>query len=313
MADHDLDRRVSAPFGVSVSGNLVSGTIWFPDDAVIAAVAIVHGDGAQDRLSAGGYAPLINALLDRGIAVASWDKPGVGASGGNWLLQSMSDRADETRAVLHLLKERFQGTAIGALGFSQAGWVLPSLTRADADFLILAGAAMSWQQQGAYFTRMRLRQAGLDAPTIAATLAAQAIADDRAFGPNATADDAPAGMTPDRWRFIRQNRGAESRQALMALDVPLLAIWGAEDLNVDPVRNAARFRQALAGRDAPTRIIVLPDATHGLLKAPAYNWQLSEDWSHYAVARFLLEGRHAYAPGALDAISDWIEGGYEGD
>lgn len=307
LADHDLDRRVSEPFGVTVSNDQLSGTIWLPDDTVIAVVAIVHGDGAQDRTMAGGYAPMINVLLDRGIAVASWDKPGVGSSDGNWLLQSMSDRTDETRSVLQFLEERFEGAAIGALGFSQAGWVLPSLTNADADFLILVGAAVSWQDQGEYFTRVRLRREGLGEQEIDTALAEQDLEDDRAFGRKATADDAPVGMSPERWGFVRQNRGVDSRQALSSLGLPLLALWGAEDLNVDPTRNAATFEEMLGRQDSATRITILPDATHGLLKASVYNCQLSEDWSYYAAARYLLEGRYAFAPGALDTISDWVK------
>ena len=133
-----------------------------PTGEALAVVALVHGDGTQDRTSFGGYAPMINALLERGIAVASWDKPGVGSSGGNWLHQSMPDRTAETRAVLHLLAASFEGVPIGALGFSQAGWVLPSLSPQDADFLVLVGAAVSWQDQGAHYTAVRLRQEGLE-------------------------------------------------------------------------------------------------------------------------------------------------------
>ena len=218
MTDHDVDRRVREPFDVTVSGIEISGTIWLPDEAVIAAVAMVHGDGAQDRTMSGGYAPMINTLLDHGIAVASWDKPGVGLSEGNWLRQTMMDRTVEARRVLQLLDERFVDKEIGVLGFSQAGWVLPSLTRADADFLILIGAAVSWQDQGDYFTRVRLRRAGLDAQEIESALAEQASDDDRVFGKDATVADAPPGMSPDRWRFIRQNRGRAHLAHLSALN-----------------------------------------------------------------------------------------------
>lgn len=65
--------------------------------------------------------------------------------------------------------------------------------------------------------------------------------------------------------------------------------------------NAAIYREILAGHDARSRIVIWPDAAHGLLRANAYNWQLS------AELRFVLEGRYAYASGALDAIMDWIE------
>lgn len=307
LADHDLDHRASETFGVTTTGERISGTIWLPEDTPTAVVAVVHGDGAQDRTSSGGYAPLINAFLDRGIAVASWDKPGVCLSEGNWLLQTMPDRTAETRAVLALLKERFDGNVVGALGFSQAGWVVSSLTRADADFLITVGAAVSWQDQSDYYTRVRLRREGFGEEAITAALAEQQSEDERIFGATATPQDRPTGMSRDRWQFIRQNRGADSREALATLDIPLLAIWGADDLNVNPTRNAEIFREELAGRAELTRILVLPNATHALLKAPTYSWQLTQDWSDLAVARFLFEGRYAYAPDALETVFGWVE------
>ncbi len=304
LADQDLSRWAAERLDFVASGHAMSGTIWLPDIAPVAVVVLVHGDGAQDRTAAGGYAPIINVLLERGLAVASWDKAGVGASEGNWRHQSMADRTAETRAALRRLKHRFDGIAIGALGFSQAGWVLPPLTREDADFLVLVGAAVSWRDQGVYFARVRLASEGLGPSAIDAAIAAQQVEDERVFG--ASAERAPDGMSQDRWRFVRQNRGADARAPLSTLDLPLLAVWGADDLNVDAARNAAVYRDVLAERDVPTRIILWPDATHGLLKAPAYNWQLVEDWSWFAYARFLVEGRHAFAPGALGMIADWI-------
>ena len=307
LADHDLEWRHSEGFEFSAAGQSVSGTLWLPDGRALAAVVLVHGDGAQDRTAAGGYAPLINSFLDRGIAVAAWDKPGVGASEGNWLLQSMEERTAETRAALHQLTTRLEGIAVGAVGFSQAGWVLPGLSRQEADFLVLIGPAVSWRDQGRYYTRMRLGQAGSSAAEIDQTLAEQARANDRIFGADASPSDAPAAMSPDRWRFIQQNRHADARQHLSRLEPPLFAIWGADDLNVDAPHNAALYQSLLEERAAATKILVWPEATHGLLKAPAYNWQLAQEWSWAAQLRFVAEGRYAFAPGALGAITDWIE------
>lgn len=306
LADHDLDRRDQERFDFAVAGHDIAGTLWLPDQAPRVAVVLVHGDGAQDRSAAGGYASLINTFLDQGIAVAAWDKPGVGASGGNWLHQTMADRTVETRAALRNLDRRFAEIAVGAVGFSQAGWILPALTRADADFLVLIGAAVSWRDQGDYYTRMRLAQDGLAPEAIARIVADNVQANESAFGPKAQAADAPEGMAPDRWRFIQKNRNADSRADLARLDLPLLAIWGAKDLNVDASGDAAIYRALLAEQNPHTRILLWPDATHGLLKAAAYNWQLTENWSWFATLRFVAEGRHAYAPGALNAIIDWI-------
>ncbi|MFQ6548120.1 alpha/beta hydrolase [Aestuariibius sp. 2305UL40-4] len=306
LLDHDLDRRSSEPFDVISSDKVVSGTLWLPDGAAQAAVVLVHGDGPQDRTSAGGYAPLINAFLDSRIAVASWDKPGIGGSDGNWLHQSMADRAAETRIALDQLTQRFDDAAIGAVGFSQAGWVLPRLTSDDADFLVLIGPAVSWQDQGDYYMRTRLKRNGMGDDAIAQALADANRDDERVFGAAAQPGDAPDGMSQDRWRFIRENRDEDARQALAQLNLPLLAIWGADDLNVDTATDAATYRRLLGDRLDGTQIIVWPMATHSLLKADAYNWQLTEDWSRFATLRFVAEGRHAFAPGALEAITEWI-------
>jgi len=62
----------------------------------------------------------------------------------------------------------------------------------------------------------------------------------------------------------------------------------------------------LKTRNTGSEITLCPKATHGLLKSSPYNWQRVEDWSWVAKARFVLEGRFAFAPGALKEITNWI-------
>jgi len=125
----------------------LEGTLLLPDGiSSPPVVLLVHGDGAQDRWSAGGYLPLVNYLLSQGIAVFSWDKPGVGSSQGNWLAQSMADRADEAAQALEKLNTlpELKNSRLGFLGFSQAGWVVPRASRqSNADFAVLIGAAIN--------------------------------------------------------------------------------------------------------------------------------------------------------------------------
>ncbi|WP_449101663.1 alpha/beta hydrolase family protein [Pseudomonas veronii] len=304
---YGLDRRASEPFAFDANGLRLAGTLWLPDHAATAAVVLVHGDGPQDRTSQQGYDPLINALLDAGIAVVSWDKPGIGDSPGNWLSQSMTDRYVDVRSALSALRSRLPAIPVGALGFSQAGWVLPRLASGDADFLVLVGGAVSWQRQGDYYTRTRLQRTGMSEPDIDATMARIAAADERLF---ASAQVPPValldGMSAERWAFVRRNLHEDAIGALEKLDIPLLALWGADDLNVDPEASAALYRKALGGNHPANRIEVIPDATHGLLKAAAYNTQLTSEWSWFTTMRFLMEGRLAYAPGALETINAWV-------
>ncbi|MEM8657789.1 MAG: alpha/beta hydrolase [Pseudomonadota bacterium] len=306
LLDHDLDRHTAEPLEFTVDGQTVAGTLWRPAGDPRAVVALVHGDGPQDRTSAGGYAPLINVLLDADLAVASWDKPGIGGSAGNWLDQSMEDRTAELRAALATLGG--EGVPLGVLGFSQAGWVVPGLEAGAADFLVLVGAAVSWQRQGRYYTRTRLEREGLTPEAVDAAMADVATDNARLFGPDAQYDaGALGGLSEARWHFIRRNRNSDATAALGALTLPTLAVWGAEDLNVDPRANSAKYAVLLGERHPESRIMLIPEATHGLLKAGPYNHQLVENWPLSAKIRFLWEGRHAFAPGALTALTGWID------
>ena len=153
---------------IDLHGTFISGSDTGP------IVLIVHGDGAQDRWSAGNVLPLVNALVDAGLSVFSWDKPGIGSSTGNWLQQTMQDRAAEAAAALAAIRAMpgGQDRTVGFLGFSQAGWVLPRLPSItdDVDFLVLVGPAINWRGQGRYFATVRMLNEGLPREMIAAEL-----------------------------------------------------------------------------------------------------------------------------------------------
>lgn len=304
LEDHDLGKWPSRPLEFAGADGALAGTLWLPEGVAWGTVLLVHGDGPQDRTSGGGYAPLINALLDAGLAVGSWDKPGVGASEGNWLAQSMEDRAEEVRRALAAAGER--GGPMGVLGFSQAGWVVPKLAFGEADFMVLVGPAVNWGDQGRYYTERRLEAEGFGVAEIAAELEVQAEAADAVFGPGVAYSSA-SGLSEARWGFVARNRESDARADLDVLSVPVLALWGAEDLNVDAATDAETYRRILEGRHPETQIRVVLGATHGLLKAGAYNYQLVSQWPWWAEARFLFEGRYAYAPGVVDDIAGWIK------
>lgn len=308
LGDHDLSHRSSENFGFEANGIQLTGTLWLPDRSVIAAVVFAHGDGPQDRFAGGGYQPLINALLDAGIAVASWDKAGIGGSQGNWLDQSMEDRAVETGSALDALAMRIDDAPVGALGFSQAGWVLPRLAPNQADFIVLVGPAVSWRDQGTYYTATRLRLKGASETEISEALAQAADENERLFGAEAQFD--PSQFSDDmdeaRWAFIQRNRNEDARDFLGDFDIPTLAMWGENDLNVDAANDAAIYRAALLDHHPANDVVIVPSATHGLLKASPYNAQLTSTWPWHTVLRFTMEGRYAWAPGSLDVIINWI-------
>ncbi|GAA6176359.1 CocE/NonD family hydrolase [Sulfitobacter pacificus] len=320
LGDFELPQDNQQTVVFSQGGNTLQGTlITASGDGPV--VLLVHGDGPQDRWSSGGYLPLVNTLLDAGISVFSWDKPGVGTSTGNWLRQSMNDRADETLAAIEALRQ-LPGVGqrpIGLLGFSQAGWVLPRVPALtdDVSFLLLMGGAINWQSQGRYYATIRLEREGKTPAEIATELTRQAKAHRVWFEDDATYDEYLAAersagqregrtLSKDRFLFALLNHHEDARRNIAGLTLPVLVLSGADDLNADPQETVSVYRSLLNGVHPQSRFHIVPDATHSLLSARRYNYQHLDQWPFTTQARFLLSGRNAYADGVLKTATDWI-------
>lgn len=321
IADFEIPDVTATGVGFEHGGATLQGTLLEPSDTG-PILLIVHGDGAQDRWSDAGYLPLVNALIDAGVSVFSWDKPGVGASSGNWLHQTMQNRAAEVSEALAAVRALpgNENRPIGLLGFSQAGWVLPrvpSLTE-EANFLVLIGPAINWQDQGRYFARIRLSRNDWALDGIAAELDRQAESDQRRFGPSASYRDYVAAeraaglpedqiLTEDRFGFIQLNLGEDARMHIADLTLPVLLLMGVDDLNVDAKETVAVYRKLIGVAHPLNRVYLIPGANHGLLDARYYSYQLPNQWPFAARVRFALAGRDAYAPSVIDTIAGWID------
>ena len=310
LMDFDLSEHRLSVHRFEVAGIRLEGTLALPDQSTQPPIVVlVHGDGPQDRWSDDAYLPLVNALLDGGIGVFSWDKPGIGSSTGSWLQQSMHDRALEAAAALEYLRSvpELSLGAIGYLGFSQAGWVLPEASQASAPaFGILVGAAVNWRRQGAYYTRRRLQLSGLDEPQVAEQVRVEFARNDDIFGnSDRPSPSRPLDMSPERFRFVQRNHHADATEALALLEKPLLAVWGKDDLNVDPTENPRIYTETLPP-DKGHQVLVLDGATHGLLRSGWFNYQLAEEWPWAARGLFVFLGRSAFVPEAIPLLTRWI-------
>jgi dienelactone hydrolase len=298
-SEFDLSRYETREIAFRSGGATLRGTLALPRGATDPPVALlVAGDGPQPRFEGCGLMPLANALLDAGVGVASWDKPGTGGSGGDWLAQSMADRSEEVRAAVAAVRGAPGVGPVGVVGFSQAGWMLPRVA-ADTPlaFTALVGAAVSWQRQGDYYSRRRRLAEGMPPVEIEAAIARDAARDDALFA----GDTPPEGMSAARFGFVRRNRHADSSAELPAMRGPVLALWGAADENVEPGPNAAAHRAALPC----ARVEILPRATHGVLRAGLFPGQITAEWPGRRTALFTAMGRRAYAPGAIRALADF--------
>lgn len=291
----------------SQGADRLEGTLLLPDSiSSPPVVLLVHGDGAQDRWSAGGYLPLVNYLLSQGIAVFSWDKPGVGSSSGNWLAQTMADRADEATRALEKLKAlpELQNSPLGFLGFSQAGWVVPRASRQSrGDFAVLIGAAINWRSQGFYFMRQRLLSEGVPDGEIAKALADETEAFDKQYSRQAV--ERPCLSHCNRQDFERRNALADAREDIRQMTTPVLLLMGEADRNVDSDESVERWKESLPAK-TPRCLRQVSGATHGLLRSALFDYQLTSQWPWWKQGAFLMLGQKAYAPGVLPGVADWI-------
>ncbi|MBC1611650.1 alpha/beta hydrolase, partial [Listeria welshimeri] len=160
--DYEMnEERVTIP----TNGGTLSAVVTTPKhDKPKGIIVFVHGDGAQEATQNGGYKPLMERFAKQGYISISWDKPGVGKSSGNWLNQSMDNRANEVNQVIEWMKVKYPDSTskIGLWGASQAGWVIPKAMNAnnDIDFSILAAPAINWMRQGEYNTGWQTKDAG---------------------------------------------------------------------------------------------------------------------------------------------------------
>lgn len=219
-------------------------------------VVFVHGDGPTDATHDGFYRPMWEEFARAGYASLSWSKPGVDGAPGNWLDQTMADRADEVRAALAWARGRadIDVDRMGLWGASQAGWVLPKVAASTPDvrFVIAVSTAVNWLDQGRFNLLADLRAAGAAQPEVDAAVArsdrTRALMREGASFERFQATVGDPDMTADRWRFNTTNFTSDATADLTALAgarVPVLLVLGGQDVNVDVADTEATYRRLL--------------------------------------------------------------------
>lgn len=309
------EQQVSIP----VPGGHLEGVLAWPEGArptedgagsLVGVVVFVHGDGPVDATSDGFYRPIWDALADAGYASLSWSKPGVDGSSGDWLAQSMDDRADEVEAALDWVASQpgIDPDRVGLWGASQGGWVVPAVAaeRDDVAFTVLVSPAISWLRQGRFNT---LAQLDHDGASQAERDEALAVSDDSRRLLAEGADYAryraetidPEPMDEARWGFVSLNVHADATADLTTMGtkgVPTLLVVGGDDLNVD-VDETRRVYEDLLGDALTVRFF---DGARHTLARPAV-----EDSTLWGLAVGVLAPRQVFVPGYLDAQRDFLE------
>lgn len=312
----------------------LAGTLTIPaGEGPFPAVLLLSGSGAQDRNEEVFYHKPFLVLADdltrAGIAVLRTDDRGIGGSGGDADQATLSDLAGDAQSCIAFLRQHaaIDTARIGLLGHSQGGAVacLAASQQAGVAFLVLlsapgvrggelivrqgerlntaAGAGPSEVQRKADAQRkiMKLVAAGADSAKLHAELV-------RIFRAEAMTS-ADGRMPPEReieMRVAQQLRVLTSRPyaslvaydprpALLKLTMPVLALGGELDLQVDPTQNLPEIRTALmeAGNEYVT-VTTLPQLNHLFQKATTGAPE------EYVTIEQTID------PKALSAVRDWI-------
>jgi uncharacterized protein len=239
-------------------------------------------------------------LTRNGIAVLRYDDRGVGKSTGNFSAATTEDFANDASAGVDYLTTRndINAEQIGILGHSEGGVAAPmvAVNNENVAFVIgmaapaVSGADVLLEQnrrilqvantdEAVIENRMELFQAWFTAllnadpenpDDVEAVRAAMiALVTDQVSGMNKAERDAfgevdayveqqlPA-LLGDWWRFfLSYNPGEDWAQ----VEVPVLALYGALDVQVDAEQNATAIETALADNEDVT-IVTLPTANH---------------------------------------------------
>ncbi len=265
---------------------LLAGTLHLPDGSGhYPAVVMLQGSGTTNRDAEGYFLPIRDEFLKRGLAVLSWDKPGVGESSGDWRLRTLHDRADEALDAIAWLRTQpeIDPDRVGIWGHSQGGWIGPLAASQSTDvaFLIInSGPGVGPHEQDLFGIEHSLRRDGATEEEIEQALAFMETLHDASIRQLPYAEAMATILEPARgtrgatyfgelterdWEFFLRNaqRPYDPVPSLERITCPVLAIFGERDPLVPVARSVEIFERAFAvARNTDVTIHIFPDADH---------------------------------------------------
>ncbi|MDZ7708556.1 MAG: alpha/beta fold hydrolase [Trueperaceae bacterium] len=311
----------------------LAGTLTLPEGpGPFPVVVLLNGSGAQDRDGTVLGHPTMAVLADRlarsGLGSLRWDDRGVGGSEGSLGAAGLDGLATDAAAAVTFLagREDVDVRRIAVLGHSEGGLVAPLVVTGDAPvaaMVLLAAPAVSGLDVLELQNRLILGQRGAgedevdaqirylralhaalsDGDTDEAQRLTRARVDEQLAA--LPESEAPSGAARERYvaaqvetvvtPTFRDFLLAQPGPVLRDVDVPTLAVFGRQDVQVPAVQNEGAMRAALreAGVD-DTTVVTLSGLNH--LMQPARVGGLDE----YGTIRTTV------APELLDLVSEWL-------
>ncbi len=228
-------------------GVTLAGSILTPKKTV-ASVVIVHGSDPVKR-----EMEFAKRLAKEGIAVLTYDKRGVGESGGVYVGPSVGTNNIDTTNLNLLAQDvsaavktfrtylKDKKTPIGLVGFSQAGWIIPitASKNSQIEFMVLFSCP----------TITTLEQLRFQFYTNG----------NNNFWENHTEAEARehTNNDPDRYQFV----ATDPKISLNTLSIPGLWLFGEKDIQI-PVKLCIEQLNAFKAQGKPFEYTLFPALGH---------------------------------------------------
>ena len=300
-------------------GTELVGTLALPEgDGPHPVAVFVAGSGCFRR-------PRAHAMIRQharqltavGIGLFAFDKRGCGKSGGDWREVGLVELADDVLSVLPQLSAdpRVDAERLGLIGLSQGGWV--SLLAAKGEpgigfIVMLSGPPMSPAEQGHAVVELALTAKGWDEPVIERALeldrrVIEVYRSDRGWDEARAAieevstepwfTDANIGVQPRdtwNWKWLRTFMDYDPLPELRELEIPILAIFGENDLIVPAARSKRILDEVASSAKGSRATVVIDGVGHQLRRDrrsdwPDSYWSTLLPWLESTVS---LEARH---------------------
>jgi dienelactone hydrolase len=254
-------------------GTTLAGTLTTPATAgTHPAVAMIHGSGATPRTDGGVFTAY---FASRGFVVLTYDKRGIGQSGGRWPGEAATSANIETyardaQAAARLLAAQPQvdRTRVGLAGASQAGWIMPLAASREPAVKFLVHVSGPTVTQGEQQTYQDLTTEGATTPR---ETPAEILAAVRQAGPS----------------------GFDPLPSIRKLTVPALWLSGEIDQHVPTALCVERLSPIAAEPGRDFTLDVFPGADHFLIES-----------AHGLTSEALRSNR--YARGLFRTVDGWL-------
>lgn len=284
-------------------------------------VVMVWGSGPAGRERMARPSSLVTVFLEAGYAVFIPDKPGTGASTGEFGRGRLLSQRSEILAaeVEHLRKTFGSSIPIGIYGSSQAAYVIAmAIERGlEIDFLVAVSCpAVSSVEQSAYLVERQMLCAGHSAAEAEKAREYfiqrhRALSYDEYLEAASFLDSIPVisedlgwGGIVAREHFSPRGAGSEDfydpGEVVSALDIPVLAVFAENDTQIDPRHGAAAFKAAMRRSASPLfRVVTIEGADHNMRRSET--GCMSEQRERYG-----KPGGREYVPEFLEVTGAWL-------